>query len=474
MFSEDYDTTKPRVLPVESATTDAWEQEVQPRLPLWWETQAAALGAWTRDREVHRPADLLRAILAYVLCGYSFRTLACWSVLSEVADLSDTAWRNRLRKAGDWLAWMLTQVVATGEAPTPWIVAKGVRRVRLVDGTHLRCRGLRGLVARVHMSFDLLGGRMSEVLVTDEHQGEDWNLFDVQDGDVFVSDRVNGYQQRIAEMVSRGAHVLVRISLSSLPLYDSQGTRIDLLAWLKGRHAPAGRVCPRQVWIHTPLLWVPVQLVALRLTQEQTQKAIRRKRKKATQDKSKVSDRAAYGAGWLLIVSTLPAMEWNAFHLLALYRSRWQIELLFKRIKQLLDVHQLRCEQWGRARASLLAYLLCWALQEEELVQIRVLLSQSQKMLEQEAACPSMPEPDLGQDGAISEWTLAVLCVDQLRTQVRGTFSSQRIRSCTPQLERFLRGSPRRRTHWFSRCVSWLAEPMGEGGAGEGSPPFPA
>jgi hypothetical protein len=216
-----------------------------------------------------------------------------------------------------------------------------------------------------------------------------------------------------------------------------------------------------------------VQLVALRLTAEQTQKAIRRKRKKATQDKSQVSQPAAYGAGWLLIVSTLPKAEWSAAQLLALYRSRWHIELLFKRIKQLLDVHQLRCEHWQRARASLLAYLLSWALQEEELVQIRQLLTASQGMLQQEGATAAMPEPDLGQHAAISEWTLAVLCVDQLRSQVRGTFSSQRFRSCLPRLQRFLRGSPRRRTHWFSQCFAWLAEPMGEGCAGEGSPPFP-
>jgi hypothetical protein len=46
-------TRAPRVLPRESATMDAREQEIQLRLPQWWESQAAAWGAWTRDREVH-------------------------------------------------------------------------------------------------------------------------------------------------------------------------------------------------------------------------------------------------------------------------------------------------------------------------------------------------------------------------------------------------------------------------------------
>lgn len=292
MLSSNHHTTDPQLVPMETITTDAWEQEIMPRLPLWWETQAVALGAWTRDRKVHRPADLFRAILAYVLCNSAFRTLACWSVLSGIADISETAWRKRLQETGDWLAWMLTRVVASGQAAIPWIVGKGVRRVILGDGTHLRCRGIRGMVARVPTAFDLLGGRLAEVLVTDEHQGEDWRLFDVQEGDLFISDRVNGSAQRIAEMVCRGAQVLVRCSLRSQPLFDEDGRRIDLMAWLKGRHAPAGRVWTRQVCIHPPVLWVPLQVVALRLTQEQTQKAIRRKRKKATQDTCKLSAQA--------------------------------------------------------------------------------------------------------------------------------------------------------------------------------------
>jgi len=473
-MSEDYHTTVPQVLPMEQTTSDAWEQEICPRLPLWWETQAAALGAWTRDREVHRPADLLRAILASVLCGYSFNHLACWSVMRGIASISETAWRKRFQRAGDWLAWLLTQVVAAGAAPVPWICSKGLGRIILVDGTHLRCRGVRGMVARVHTAFDLLGGRLAEVLVTDEHQGENWNRFAVQPGDLFMSDRVNGYQQRIVEMVCRGAHVLVRWQLSGLPLYERDGRRLDLLAWLKGRHAPAGRVCTREVWLHTPLVWVPLQLVALRLTREQTEKAVCRKRKKAIQDKSKVSPAAAYGAGWLLLVSTLPKAEWNTAQLLTLYRARWHIELLFKRIKQLLDVHQLRCEHWGRARASLLAYLLCWALQEEELAQIRLQLSEGQQELAQEEQAGLMPQPDQEQAHVLSEWSLAALCVDQLPAQVRGVISAHRFHACLPELARFLRGSPRRRPHWFSQCRSWLTEAREEDVRGEGSPPSPA
>lgn len=58
--------------------------------------------------EMHRPADLRRAVLAPVLCGSSFSQLACWSVMSGIASMSEAAWRRAASSLarGDetWLA----------------------------------------------------------------------------------------------------------------------------------------------------------------------------------------------------------------------------------------------------------------------------------------------------------------------------------------------------------------------------------
>lgn len=457
MFDHSNDTTDPQLLPREQIGEEGWQQ-VQARLPEGWQTQGDALGAWRRRRKLQQPADVLRGLLAYVLWGYSLRQLACWSVLRGIGNLSETAWRKRLQRAQAWLAWLLAQVVSAGTVAQPWIAAKGLGRIILVDGTHLRCRGRHGMVARVHTAFDLLAGRLAEVLVTDHFTGENWNRFTVQPGDLFISDQANKYQQRLVDLAQRQAFGLVRTSLAGLTLYEREGPRMDLMAWLKGRHAPAGRICSRDAWVHGTDCWVPVQVVALRLSQQQRERALQRKRKKARQDKSKVSDRAAYGAGWLIVVSTLPPAQWTAAQLLALYRARWHIELLFKRIKQLLEVHVLPCERWERARASVLASLLSWALQEQEASQIRLWLREQQHELQHAETAAACPEPEMEQDEVMSEWTLAALCLDQLRAQVRGVISVQRFRQCWPHLTRFLRERGHHRTHWYSRVVAWLTE----------------
>ena len=50
-----------------------WEQEVVAQVPPDLEEQASKYHAWRRKRAIKSPTDLLRALLAYVLCATSGR-----------------------------------------------------------------------------------------------------------------------------------------------------------------------------------------------------------------------------------------------------------------------------------------------------------------------------------------------------------------------------------------------------------------
>ncbi len=99
----------------------------------------------------------------------------------------------------------------------------------------------------------------------------------------------------------------------------------------------------RTVWLHTQQGPVEVRVVALRLSEAQAQVARRKAERRASKQQRHPQPDTLDVAGWLLLVTTLPAAQWSAAEVLTLYRCRWHIELLFKRLKQLLDLHRLAC-----------------------------------------------------------------------------------------------------------------------------------
>ncbi len=436
-------------------------QSLLKRLPSDWEEQAIRLKAWQRLRKLACVGDLLRALLVYAACGYSFRQLGLWATLVGVGCLSERAWRKRVERAQEWIKWLLGSLIGSQQSPD-WL-PKTAGRVWLIDASRVKTPAGSGEDVKVHSAYNLGAGRLEAVEVSDRHSAEGLHHFALRQGDVVVTDA--GYQlgSSVQQGQAQGAYGVHRFSNHQVRLEREDGQKIELKRLIK--HQKYGTVKEYKAWVwdpsHTQRFAIRV-VISLLPRKEAMQARARKQARIRLKKGSKANLAPAWWAGVMLLGTTLAPESWSAQDVVKLYRARWQIELLFKRLKQGLHLHLLPVKLWERAQAYVHLCLIVWSLQEHEAQQLNELLS---GLLIEPEVGPVQEEDEQTEPSprwVISHGGLARCELETLRTLLRGSWSRQRLRECVPEIRRYLVSRHRdKRRSQETEVQHWLLQQLG-------------
>lgn len=109
------------------------------------------------------------------------------------------------------------------------------------------------------------------------------------------------------------------------------------------------------------------RVIAVRLSAGQALKNKRRAKQKARLTQRKLDPRSLEATHFVMVFTTVKRSLLSPAQTLVLYRARWQVELTFKRLKQLLEMGHLPHKDRAAALAWVNAKLVVALLMEEVL-----------------------------------------------------------------------------------------------------------
>ena len=334
-----------------------WEF-LQQLLPQGWQGKARELGAMRRGRVITSAQMLLRVMLIHLMYGGALRTTAAQAEAGGLVKVSDVALFKRLRNCGEWFEWMC-QGLRSSWLPAPlqpklescW----SGRRIRMLDGTMVSEPGVTGSQWRLHYSIDFPSLRADEVIVSPSKEGETLRRFMFEASQIAVADRGFANPPGVAHVHAGGADLVVRMNLVTLPLYEPSGELVDVLA--RVRDLKPGQCGAWEVQVRHNKKSIAGRLCAVRKDGPSTHKACARVRRESQRNGTAVQPQTLEAAGYVLVFTTL-GDEFPAQQVMELYRARWQIELVFKRLKSLAQLGHLKKGDPRSARAWLQGKLL--------------------------------------------------------------------------------------------------------------------
>lgn len=310
-------------------------EELLQDLPVELAELAQECGAFSRERKIKDVSQLFQVVLLYCGLDFSLREVAGNLTLLGTV-ISDQAIKERLDKSRLWLSAVLRRMLP--DLPSEMLGQKRERWL-IIDGSTVQVPGAKGTSYRIHLSWDWVRQEIVEIQITDSQTGESLKLYEIQASDVVVADR--GYCRFIdcQYVLEREAGLIIRYAAHQLPVVDEAGEMLDLAGQLR---ATDENIYTRRVRFKRDAQGRQMYLHCYRLPAEKAAAARRKKKAKAKHDRRQLRAETLEYAGWVMILTSFAPEQISSREIGQLYRLRWQIEIVIKRLKSVIRLDKLR------------------------------------------------------------------------------------------------------------------------------------
>jgi hypothetical protein len=239
----------------------------------------------------------------------------------------------------------------------------------VIDATDVVEPGATGSAWRIHYSLRLPEMVCDHYELTDSSGGEKLGRFTFRPKELVLADRGYSHRAGVAHVLDSGADVVVRWNHALFPLVGTDGKPFEVLP--KVRKLKVGEEIEWAVDFAYDARMRRMRLCARRKGRVAAEKARRKSLRKAQKNGTTADESSLELVGYIFVLTSVPASALPSSAVLGIYRSRWQVELIFKQLKSLLGMGHVPKSDDASAKAWMQAKILTSLLIERALIEAR-------------------------------------------------------------------------------------------------------
>lgn len=294
-----------------------------------WETKAMSRRIGIQDE------NALLTLCLYYSYDKSLIDTQNYALTAFSIKISDVGFMKRFRNCDEWIKWIIKNIVT--EKITMYDIPEKLKskNVIAIDGSNITSKGAVKEKMRLHYAINLFSMTTDQFKITPESTGESLKNFTLHQNDLVIADRAYATITGIEYCRNAGADYILRIRNKAFNLYDKDGNQVVLSELLKN----VGNTCCD---FHVYYRNSDNELKAIRFCASQKteeEKAFEQKMlsQKESKKQIKISKETKFSHNYFFVVTSFDE-SFSAEEILALYRLRWQVEMVFKRLKSVLDL----------------------------------------------------------------------------------------------------------------------------------------